>query len=123
MDTFIKLSLIALVAYGFAVASNNPGPGSYKNCRDEGIRGDTALNLLKNRSAQVPTPRPIQVDDIKSLPIPSPPSGHSYPRRSAWPAGALKLIAEPEATGVAFEGILVAVKQQGPERATVAGPI
>ena len=110
-----RLPLIAVAVYVSALASNSPQPGPYKNCGEDGTGGDVALNLLKNRAAQVTNPRPIQAADIKALPVPPSPDGRNYPSRSAWSASALKVIAGPEATGVSFEGVLLAVKQQSTE--------
>lgn len=87
--------------------------GIFEGCPAEGSGGDPALNLLKNRDRPPPIVEPITIGEI----LANHPSAAESARgpRHRWPASALTEVANWENRGVALEGSLLRVKQEGPE--------
>ena len=112
-------AFIMLVYLLSASASNTPPSGAYKGCAAEGKGGDSQLNVLKNRSEQVPNPKPMTMADILALPAPS---GVEKVNRSQWPASALATVAEHEKEGVIVEGFWVQVRPEGLEATNCDDP-
>lgn len=93
--------------------TNTPAPGAYKDCPAGGDAGDTILNTLKNRSSQVPSPKPTEIAEILGFPS-STQVGPKNPR-SVWNRQNLDLVAPYEKTGIILQGYLRRVKQEGKE--------
>jgi hypothetical protein len=88
--------------------------GDWEGCPPEGDGGDPALNRLKNRDVPPPSYDPMTVEAILDN---HPAAAEAIGRkdRDRWTAAALSQVKEWEQQGVAVEGYLLKIKQEGPE--------